>query len=243
MLQVAGASAEASAMVCQRLLGSLLRAAGPGEPSTGSSLALTAMLALVRATRSLQPAAEHAKAALLAGKGPDILGAALRDSPAEAGPAGLDEEPTPDVQLRLVAELATFPAVCSPLGEPDQERAVRFLLACILQPSARSPAAERYSSAEAASTVVGDALADMARQGHTALLARTALPALLRAAMAEGSSREANNGDSWQGAGALAAISRIAAASESLCLSLRSALLKFLESLHYHPPSPGALRC
>ena len=239
--QVAGVSAAASAQVCQRLLGSLLRAAEaagqPDQASAGSSLALTAMLAIVRATREClmrQPAEQAAGTPILAGKGPEVLLTALKQQGSSSSTGGAAHaeasgEAPAEVQLALLAQLATFPAACSPLGQPDQERALRFLLHCIAQPA---PGCSDDGAA-AASRVATDALADMARQGHAQLLGRQALPALLQAAASgDGSDSlggsESSTAGGWQGAGALAALHAMAACSKDLCRDVREALFGML---------------
>ena len=232
-MQVAGASLHASAQVCQRLLGSLIRAAQPAEQpdqasADGSSLALTAILAIVRATRECsleQPLGQAEGVPILAGKAPEVLQAALTEGSSssivgEPAHAEGSMEAPPEVQLALVAQLATFPAAHSPLGEPDQERALRFLLHSVTQPALG--ATEGDSGAQAASRVATEALAEMARQGHAQLLRSHALPVLLEAAAAGDGG--GGKGNSWQGAGALAALHALAPCSKDLCRDVREAL-------------------
>ena len=267
--QVAGASLGASSLVCKRVLGSLIRvAASPAAaPPAGGALALSAILAIVRATRECltsdppaegtlaeapsAPPGEQAVAAggsgvgregpMLAGKGPEVLRVALGvQKPGEASTSEVGQpsaegllENGSKVRLQLVGQLASFPSGASPLGAPELEQALQFLLRSICDPRVspdQPSAAEQDSAAEddSSSAVAGDALAAMAGQGHDQLLAEQALPQLLQAATSCSSSDSSSSSEhrqQWRGRGALAALSRVAVASGDLRRDVRSALV------------------
>ena len=247
--------------------------AGPSaaEPSSGGTLALSAILAIVRATReclaseeqsdsapseklSVPPGEEAAAAResilagqqpILAGKGPDVLRVALGAEKADQASTslpggqgqlhaeGLGLGDGRKVRLELVGLLASFPNNASPLGAPELEQVLDFLLRSICgaeAPPDRPSTDEQEDAAadDGSSAAAADALAAMAGQGHDKLLAQLVLPQLLQAATSCSSSDSGEQGQRWRGRGALAALSRIAVASGDLHREIRSALVDAL---------------